>query len=245
MAAQPRKRRPAARRRPACLLAAVGPRGGDGLLQARRVRRGRRRRRDSRGAPARLTRRAPGVRSMTMPGGSPSHLRGQLCRFALAGMLGVAIPLLASCGSSGAGLIPVGNAGPLQSDFEAVAQAAENGDGVCATTESAILKTEQDFSALPSSVDAGLRNRLHEGISKLRSDALSLCKQPLAPATATSTTSKTTTTTSTPPTAPPPTVSSPTTSQSTPTNTTAPPNEGGGTPAPGGEATPGSGQEHA
>jgi hypothetical protein len=178
---------------------------------------------------------------MTMPCGSPSHLRVQLCRFALAGMLGVAIPLLASCGSSGAGLIPVGNAGPLQSDFEAVAQAAENGDGVCAATESAILKTEQDFSALPSRVDAGLRNRLHEGISKLRSDALGLCKQPLPQATATSTTSKTTTST----TSTPPTVSSPTTSQSTPTNTTPPSNEGGGTPAPGGEATPGAGPEHA
>ena len=178
---------------------------------------------------------------MTMPGGSPSHLRGQLCRFALAGMLGVAIPLLASCGSSGAGLIPAGNAGPLQSDFEAVAQAAENGDGVCATTESAILKTEQDFSALPSSVDAGLRNRLHEGISKLRSDALSLCKQQLPQATATSTSQKTTTSTSTTT----PTVSSPTTSTSTPTNTNPPPGEGGGTPAPGGEATPGAGQEHA
>jgi len=178
---------------------------------------------------------------MTMPGGSPSHLRGQLYSFALAGMLGVAIPLLASCGGSGAGLIPVGNAGPLQSDFEAVAQAAENGDGVCATTETAILKTEQDFSALPSSVDAGLRNRLHEGISKLRSDALSLCKQPLPQATVTSTSAKTTTSTTTST----PTVTLPTTSQSTPTNTTAPPGEGGGTPAPGGEATPGAGAEHA
>src|SRR5271167_1027853 len=207
MAAQPRKRRPTARRRPAGLLAAVGPRGGDGLLQARRVRRGRCSRRDSRGAPARLTRRAPGVRSMTMPGGSPSNLRGQLCRFALVGMLGFAIPLLASCGSSGTGLIPVGNAGPLQSDFEAVAQAAENGDGVCATTESAILKTEQDFSTLPSSVDAVLRNRLHEGISKLRSDALTLCKQPLPQATATSTSPKTTTSTTSSTTTP--TVTSP------------------------------------
>jgi hypothetical protein len=40
-----------------------------------------------------------------------------LLRFALAGLLGVAVPLLLACGSSGGGLIPVGNAGPLQSDF--------------------------------------------------------------------------------------------------------------------------------
>ena len=89
-------------------------------------------------------------------------------------------PLLASCGSSGAGLIPAQNAGPLQSDFDAVAQAAEKGNGSCAATEEAILKTEQDFSALPATVDAGLRSRLREGITKLHSDALELCKQPLA-----------------------------------------------------------------
>ncbi len=75
------------------------------------------------------------------------------------------------------------NAGPLQSDFEAVAQAAENGDGSCTATEAAILKTERDFAALPASVDAGLRNRLREGIAKLHSDALELCKQPLPQAT--------------------------------------------------------------
>ena len=175
---------------------------------------------------------------MTMPGGSPSHLRGQLYSFALAGMLGVAIPLLASCGGSGAGLIPVGNAGPLQSDFEAVAQAAENGDGVCATTETAILKTEQDFSALPSSVDGGLHNRLQEGIAKLHSDALGLCKQPLPQATATETTPKTTTSTRATTT---PTVTQTTTAPTTPTSTPAPSGPGGGTPAPGagGEVAPG------
>jgi hypothetical protein len=172
-----------------------------------------------------------------------NRLPSSLLRFAVAGLLGVVGPLLASCGGSGAGLIPVGNAGPLQSDFELVAQAAENGEGVCTATEAAVLKTEQDFSCLPSTVDAGLRNRLHEGISKLRSDALGLCTQPLPQATVTSSTPKTTTSTT-------PTTTTPTTPTSTtpttPTSTPAPSGPGGGTPAPGagaGEAAPGAGSE--
>jgi hypothetical protein len=172
-----------------------------------------------------------------------NRLPSSLLRFAVAGLLGVAGPLLASCGGSGAGLIPVGNAGPLQSDFELVAQAAENGEGVCTATEAAVQKTEQDFSGLPSTVDAALRNRLHEGISKLRSDALGLCTQPLPQATVTSSTPKTTTSTT-------PTTTTPTTPTSTtpttPTSTPAPSGPGGGTRAPGaggGEAAPGAGSE--
>jgi hypothetical protein len=169
--------------------------------------------------------------------------RLQILRLAVAGLLGIAAPLLLSCGSSGAGLIPVGNAGPLQGDFETVAQAAENGNGSCTTTEEAILKTERDFSMLPATVDQGLRNRMHEGIVKLRSEALGLCKQPLAQATATNTSSRITTntqTTSTTPTTP--TTTTPTTPTTTPTTS----GPAGGTPAPGtgaGEAAPGTGSE--
>jgi hypothetical protein len=156
-------------------------------------------------------------------------IRGPIFGYAMAGLLGAAVPLLLSCGSSGTGLIPVQNAGPLQGDFETVAQAAENGNGSCAATETAILKTEQDFRALPSTVDRGLRNRLQEGITRLRSDALSLCKQ--APQTTTTdTTPKTSTSTTTTPT-------TPTAPQTTPTPTTpttpTTPGPGGGTPAPG------------
>jgi len=166
-----------------------------------------------------------------------------LYRFALAALLGVAVPLLVACGGSGGGLIPVGNAGPLQSDFEAIAQAAENGDGTCTATEAAVLKTERDFQALPSTVDAGLRSRLREGIAKLRSDALGLCQQPLPQATVTSTTQKTTTTTTPPTTTTTTTPPTPTTSTST--GITAPSGPGGGTPAPGagGEAAPTPGSE--
>jgi len=152
-----------------------------------------------------------------------------LLHILLTASLGVLAALLISCSSSGKELIPVGDAGPLQSDFEAVAQAAENGDGKCTQTESALLKTDQDFAALPTSVDAGLRNTLHQGIENLRSRSLALCAQPLPQATVTTTTPKTTSTTTT----------TPTETESTETQTTPPPEAerhsgpGGGTQAPG------------
>lgn len=162
----------------------------------------------------------------------------------LAGMLGVAAALIVGCGSSSGKLIPLADAGPLQTDFEAVAQAAESGDGNCSATEAALMTTEQDFTALPAGVDVGLRNTLRQGIDNLRSHALALCAQPLAQATATSTTPKTTpsTTTSTPTTTTTATTTTSTETATTPTPpTTTPttPGPGGGTPAPGvGEAAP-------
>jgi hypothetical protein len=154
----------------------------------------------------------------------------------LAGLLGVAAALLVSCGGSSDKLIPVANAGPLQSDFEEVAQTAEAGNGDCSATQTAIAKTEQDFNALPSAVDTGLRETLRQGIDNLSARALALCKQPLVQA-ATSTTktpASTHTTTTTPtqtqttvPTSTAPTATTPATT--TPTTTT----PGGGTVAPG------------
>lgn len=164
-------------------------------------------------------------------------------RLLLVGLLGVAAAVLVSCGSPGAGLIPSANAGPLQSDFEAVAHAAEAGNGSCAETESALGKTEQDFLALPASVDRGLHNRLQLGIANLRKQALAMCEQPAVTSTTgtqTSTTSTTTTPTSTETT---PTTTSttttPTGATTTPTTTT-PPSESGGTEA--GEAGEGPGK---
>ena len=144
------------------------------------------------------------MRNGSQPSGSRSSpvIRSPRFRVLIAALLGVLAALLVACASSGKGLIPTGNAGPLQSDFEAVAQAAQNGDGSCTATETALLKTERDFDALPFSVDAGLRSRLREGISKLRSDALALCKQPLPQATVTTTTPRTTPSTQTTPTTP-------------------------------------------
>lgn len=156
-------------------------------------------------------------------------------RIACAALLALAAGFAISCGSSGKGLIPAAAAGPLQSDFEAVAQAAQSGEGSCTATEAALAKTEQDFSALPSTVNAGLRNTLHQGIANLSTRARALCAQPLAQNTITSSTPKTTT--SATPTTSTPTVTQPTTPTTTPSTTTTTPGPGGGTPAPGaGEA---------
>jgi hypothetical protein len=166
--------------------------------------------------------------------------------FRLTAMLGVAAALLVACGSSTGKLIPVADSGPLQGDFETVAQEAESGNGDCSATETALAKTEQDFNALPGSVDSGLRDTLRQGIDNLRKRALALCAQPLAQNTATSTTSKPSTTTSTG-TAPTPTTTPSTTTPTTTTPTnptpTPPATPGGGTPAGPGEATPGIGSE--
>jgi hypothetical protein len=177
------------------------------------------------------------------PSWRPRGRRSQAAGILLACLLGVGAALLVSCGSSGGGLIPSANAGPLQSDFDEVAQAAQNGDGSCAATEAAIAKTERDYQALPAAVDSGLRGTLRRGIANLRVRALALCVQPSAQTTATTTTAHTTTSTQTSTTTP--TVTGTTTTQTAPTTTSAPPTTvpGGGTPAPGGEgeAQPGAG----
>lgn len=147
-------------------------------------------------------------------------------RLLAAALLGLSAALLVACGGSGKGLIPEANAGPLRSDFEAVAQAAQSGHGSCAGTERALTKTEGDLRALPASVDPGLRSRLQQGVSNLHRRALEMCSEP-AP-TATTVTSAPTTTQAAPPSTTPTT--------STPTTPTKPPSgEGGGTAAPEGE----------
>lgn len=134
-------------------------------------------------------------------------------KLSFAAMLAGSAVLVAACGGSGAGLIPEGNAGPLRSDFEAVASAAESGNGDCSHTQAALARTEADFNRLPSSVSPQLRTRLSEGISHLNSQALLACKQPSGAGTATTTaTTKTTTSKTTPP---------PTSTTTTTTTTTA------------------------
>jgi len=182
----------------------------------------------------------------------PVRLLGRLLP---AGLLGVGAAVLVSCGSSGKGLIPSANAGPLKSDFEAVAQAAQAGNGNCAATEEALRTTARDFVALPSTVDPGLRRTLTVGIANLRRQALALCAEPLSlgtsstgasttgPATTGTNTQSTTTTTNTTQTTPPVNTQTTQTTSTTPTSTTtAPSGTGGGVAAPGGsgsEGTPG------
>lgn len=116
-------------------------------------------------------------------------------KLSLAAMLAGSAALLSACGGT-SGLIPEGNAGPLRSDFEAVANAAENGNGNCAGTEKAIEKTEADFNNLPSSVDSQLRRTLEKGIQHLASQAHVACKQPVGGGTTTTSTEKTSSKTS-------------------------------------------------
>lgn len=176
-----------------------------------------------------------------------------LIRLIVVALLGVATGLLVSCGSSGKGLIPTANGTLLQGDFEAVARAAEAGNGSCKATESALGKTEEDFLALPTTVDRGLHKRLEKGITHLRKQALEICVQPSTTSTSTTSTQTSTTpttgsTTSTETTSTP---SATTTTQTTPpsTSTTTPPtgtNPGGAVEAPGeahSEEAPGKAEE--
>jgi hypothetical protein len=165
-----------------------------------------------------------------------------LFRLIPAGLLGVGAAVLVSCGSSGKGLIPLANAGPLKNDFQAVLQAAQEGN--CAATEAQIRKTEHDLRALPSSVDGGLRGRIAEGVTDLNARARVLCAQP--PAQTTTTKTETTTATTPPATT---TSTQPTATTGTPTtttpSTTQPSGEEGATRAPGGEGRPEEGEEGA
>jgi hypothetical protein len=170
--------------------------------------------------------------------------------------LGVVLPalaaalVLAGCGSSGKGLIPSANATPLVGDFENVLEAAESGGGDCSATEAALTKTEEDFHALPSTIDAGLRANLRQGIANLSDRAHELCLKTTAATTHTTTTPPKTTTTTPPKTTTTTTTTTPPSTATTPpaTTTTTPPSSGGGTPAPGetpsGGGTGEGGEEH-
>jgi hypothetical protein len=168
-----------------------------------------------------------------------------LIRLIPAGLLGAGVAVLVSCGSSGKGLIPVQYAGPLKNDFQAVVQAANEGDGSCTATDAKIRKTEHDLRALPATVDGGLRGRLAEGVANLGARARQLCTQPLAQTTTTSATTSTTpppASTETQTTPPTETQSTAPTGTSTGPSTTPPSGEEGGTQAPGvgnGEVQPG------
>jgi hypothetical protein len=152
-------------------------------------------------------------------------------RLTLAGCLAVVALVLVGCGGTGKGLIPSSLSEPLRADVDAVEQAAETGAGSCHDTESALLKLDQDFAALPASVNSGLRDSLRVGIANLRTRALAICAQPVQKTTSTNTqTSKTpppteTQTTETQTTAEPP----PTSTSTTPAEETTAP--GGGTEA--------------
>ena len=165
-----------------------------------------------------------------------------LAKLVPAALLGAAAATLIACGSSGSGLIPAAQAGPLQVDIEAVEKAAEEGNGSCKATEAALLKTDQDYAALPAAVNSTLRGKLRLGIENLHKVAREACAQPLG-GTTTATTPKTLAPTTTQTTTTPRT----TTTDTTPTTPTPPVHEheeaehgtGGGTAAPGESESPG------
>jgi hypothetical protein len=150
-------------------------------------------------------------------------MRGaRLWRLAVAGVLGAAAALLVACGASGKNLIPVTDAGTLQSDFNAIASAVASGD--CTGANQALAKAQADVSNLPRTVDPRLRARLQQGLSDLQQTAPVECKKnqtSTQTTTTTTTTAPTTTTTTT--TAPPTTTTAPPTTTTAPPTTTTPP----------------------
>ena len=108
------------------------------------------------------------------------------------------------------------SAGPLQSDFEAVAQAAESGDGNCIATEAALAEDRTRTSPRCRRPSIGaLRSRLRQASRTSTRSRWNCAAQPLVQTTGTETSPKTTTSTDTTTTTP--TVTQTTTTQTTPT----------------------------
>ncbi len=183
-------------------------------------------------------------------------------RLSLGAVLGVGAALLVACGASSSQLIPAGDAGPLQSDFAAIASSVKGGD--CATAKQDVQQAQQDLAALPGTVSPRLLTTLTTGVHTLAARAGTECK--LNANATTTTTGQTSTPTSTntntgtntntnPNTSPTNTNTQPTDTNTQPTDTTTspsttpdtnttpattvpdsnggPPGGAGGTPAPG------------
>jgi hypothetical protein len=145
-----------------------------------------------------------------------------------AGGLGLAVSLVAACGSN-SGLLSSSDASTLQNLIQQVS--ADVNSGNCAAVPGDLASLTRALDNLPSSVSSKLRASLNEGVGKVTALAQRNC-----PATATATTTTSTTTTTH-------TTTSPTTTTSTtPTHTaTAPPTTPATTPANPGTTTTGPG----
>ena len=120
-------------------------------------------------------------------------------RVSLAAVLGVGAALLVACGASSSQLIPAGNAGPLQSDFDAIASSVRGGD--CVATKQGVQQAQQDLAALPGTVNARLLATLTTGVRTLAARAGTECRQNAAALTTsvpTQTQTQSTNTSSTP-----------------------------------------------
>ncbi len=146
-----------------------------------------------------------------------------------AGGLGLAVSLLAACGSS-SGLLSSSDAGTLSSQIRVVSADANSGN--CAQVPRDLSSLAQAFDNLPSSLNASLRDNLQQGVEKVR--ALALVKCPSATSTPTTTTTTTSTTSTTPsPTTTTSTTSTHTTTTPTTTTATSPANTGTTSTGPG------------
>ena len=107
--------------------------------------------------------------------------------FVLAGILGPASAVLASCGDRSA-LIPGSGADRIKSDLDKVQSAIF--DQNCSLAAQYADRVSSDVQALPSTVDQRLQDRLADGARNLVNQAQPQCQQGIA--TETNTTTETT-----------------------------------------------------
>src|SRR4051812_1597403 len=96
-----------------------------------------------------------------------------LPRLLLVALLGLCTAFLVACGDRSK-LITPGSASRLKSDVDAVGSAVDAQS--CARARDALSRAETDLGRLSSRVDAGLRQRLQEGIQHLTRQAIDECQ---------------------------------------------------------------------
>jgi hypothetical protein len=136
-------------------------------------------------------------------------------------VLGLGAAGLTACGSGGGSskaLIPSADAGALDHDFDAVAQAVDAGN--CPAMGQALQGAQNDLDQLPARVSVRLKTRLQEGLRLLGQQAAKECA---ANRTATETVPTVTTPAPTTATVPAPTTTTTPTTTAPPTTTTPPP----------------------
>jgi hypothetical protein len=158
----------------------------------------------------------------------------RLIPFVLAFALGLGAAALTACGgSTSKALIPAADADQLKSDLSKVQDAIDS--GTCDAVTQALNQAQTDVQQLPNHVSVRLRNRLTEGVDRLKAQAPRACAQNTATTdtASTATTVAPVTTATTPPTVPtattPTTTTPPTTTPTTttPTTTSTPSDTGG------------------
>jgi cell division septation protein DedD len=140
-------------------------------------------------------------------------------RLSLGAVLGVGAALLVACGASSTQLIPAGDAGHLQTDFDAIASSVQGGD--CAATRHGVQQAQQDLAALPGTVSPRLLATLTTGVHTLAARAGTECKLNTNPATTTTGQTSTPTPTNTNTN----TTTAPTNTNTQPTDTTTQPTD--------------------